>query len=425
MKKLTILILLMTLLVPTTVMSTMAPAGEKDYKNLEIFTDVLALIQSSYVEEADSQDLLYGAIRGMLETLDPHSSFLTPDMYEDMKADTHGEFGGLGIEIAIKDRALIVVAPIEDTPADRAGIKSGDRIIRINDLPTDTLEVMNAVRLMRGPKGETVTLQIERQGEKKPLTFAIVRDLIQLESVKSRLIDDRYAYVRVSQFQDRTASDFSDHLQQLRESIEQPLAGLVLDLRNNPGGLLDQAVAVSDLFLKEGLIVYTEGRDPDAQLKFSASAAETESDYPLVVLINGGSASASEIVAGALQDHKRAIILGEQSFGKGSVQTIVPLGDDSGLRLTTARYFTPSGRSIQARGITPDVVVPQSISPHPKFDQQMREADLENHIKAVPGKNSSGDQDIDPSIAEKNDYQLKWALELLKGYAILHQTSVR
>jgi carboxyl-terminal processing protease len=425
MKNLTILILLVALLVPTTVLSSVAPTSEKDYKNLEIFTDVLALIQSSYVENADSQELLYGAIRGMLKTLDPHSSFLTPEMFEDMQADTHGEFGGLGIEIAIKDRDLIVVAPIEDTPADRAGIKAGDRIIQINDLSTDTLEVMNAVRLMRGPKGETVTLQIERQGEKAPLTFAIVRDLIQLESVKSHLIDDRYAYVRVSQFQDRTASDFSDQLQQLRESIEQPLAGLILDLRNNPGGLLDQAVAVSDLFLKEGLIVYTEGRDPDAQLKFSASSAETEADYPLVVLINGGSASASEIVAGALQDHKRAIILGEQSFGKGSVQTIVPLGDDSGLRLTTARYFTPSGRSIQARGITPDVVVSQLISPHPEIDQQMREEDLANHIKAAPGDNSSRSFVLKTPPSEKDDYQLKWALELLKGYDILQQTHVR
>lgn len=423
MKKLLLLILLVAL--PTAVMSSVAPANEDEYRNLEVFTDVLALIQSSYVEGADNQDLIYGAIKGMLDTLDPHSSFLTPDMFEDMQADTHGEFGGLGIEIAIKDRALIVVAPIEDTPADRAGIKAGDRIVRINDLPTDTLEVMNAVRLMRGPKGETVTLQIERQGEKNLLTFAIVRDLIQLESVKSRLIDERFAYVRVSQFQDRTASDFHEQLQQLRKVSGQPLSGVILDLRNNPGGLLDQAVAVSDLFLKEGLIVYTEGRDSDAQLKFSASAAETEPDYPMVVIINGGSASASEIVAGALQDHKRAIILGEQSFGKGSVQTIVPLGDDSGLRLTTARYFTPSGRSIQARGITPDVIVSPSISPHPQLDQQMREEDLENHIEAAPGRGAAGTQAFQDSTTDKIDYQLKWALDLLKGYDILRQSNVR
>jgi len=425
MKKLITLILLVTLMMPTTVFSAEASTNENDYKNLEIFTDVLALIQSSYVEEADSQELLYGAIRGMLKTLDPHSSFLTPEMFEDMQADTHGEFGGLGIEIAIKNRSLIVVAPIEDTPADRAGIKAGDRIIRINDLSTDTLEVMNAVRLMRGPKGETVTLQVERQGEKSPLTFAIVRDLIQLKSVKSRLIDDRYAYIRVSQFQDRTASDFADQLRQLRESIEQPLSGLILDLRNNPGGLLDQAVAVSDLFLQDGLIVYTEGRDPDAQLEFSATAAETEANYPLVVLINGGSASASEIVAGALQDHKRAIILGEQSFGKGSVQTIVPLGDDSGLRLTTARYFTPSGRSIQARGITPDVVVPQFLTPPPQIDQQMREEDLDNHFQAIPDDSSSDEFVFEKPVAEKDDYQLKWALDLLKGYDVLRQAGAR
>lgn len=397
----------------------LASADEDDYRNLEIFTDVLTLIQSSYVEEIETQDLIYGAIRGMLEPLDPHSSFLTPEMYEDLQNDTHGEFFGLGIEIALKDKSLVVVAPIADTPACRAGVKAGDRIIAINDQLTETLEMMSAVRLMRGPAGETVTLKIERQGENKPLIFRIVRDLIQLESVKSRLIDKRYGYLRVSQFQDRTTDDFRDQLQGLHEMTGSSLAGLIVDLRNNPGGLLEQAVSLSDLFLSEGLIVYTEGRYVDAQLEFSATVASTELNYPVVVLINGGSASASEIVAGALQDHKRAVILGEQSFGKGSVQTIIPLGDDSGLRLTTARYFTPLGRSIQVSGITPDVVVPSLSTAQPTTDLQLREGDLENHIDGrLDSKIVAGAEHLNE---KQEDNQLQMAVQLLKGYDLLRK----
>lgn len=392
---------------------------EEDYKNLEIFTDVLALIQKSYVENVNSHELIYGAIRGMLGTLDPHSSFLTPDMYEDMQADTHGEFGGLGIEITVKDHALIVVTPIEDTPAYSAGIKAGDQIVKINGQLTQDLEIMQAVRLMRGPKGEPVTLAIERQGEKELLLFTVVRDIIQLQSVKSRLLEEHYGYVRVSQFQGRTGSDLQDHLKKLQQENSVTLKGVILDLRNNPGGLLDQAVAVADLFLDEGLIVYTEGRDPEAQLKFAAKPADREPNYPLVVLINGGSASAAEIVAGALQDHGRAIIIGEQSFGKGSVQTIIPLGDDSGLRLTTARYFTPSGRSIQARGITPDIIVPQLTLPQADEEQQLREKDLEHHFKAQPETNINTVNKKEQSLEVQEDYQLKRALELLKGFEIL------
>lgn len=392
---------------------------EEDYKNLEIFTDVLALIQRSYVEKVDSHELIYGAIRGMLATLDPHSSFLTPDMYEDMQADTHGEFGGLGIEITVKDHALIVVTPIEDTPAYSAGIKAGDQIVKINGQLTQDLEITQAVKLMRGPKGESVTLAIKRQGEKDLLTFTIVRDIIQLQSVKSRLLENHYGYVRVSQFQGRTGSDLQDQLKKLQQENSAMLKGVILDLRNNPGGLLDQAVAVADLFLADGLIVYTEGRDPEAQLKFTANPVDTEPDYPLVVLINGGSASAAEIVAGALQDHGRAIIMGEQSFGKGSVQTIIPLGDDSGLRLTTARYFTPSGRSIQARGITPDIIVPQLNLPQVDEAQQLREKDLQHHFKALPESDARpGDKNKQDSEVT-DDYQLKRALELLKGFEIL------
>lgn len=414
-------VFLLIFICPLGVLSAEQDSSEKDYRNLELFTDVFALIQSSYVEEADSQELIYGAVRGMLETLDPHSSFMTPEMYEDMQADTHGEFGGLGIEIAIKDRDLMVVAPIEGTPADRAGIKAGDRIVRINDQTTDTLEIMSAVRLMRGPVGEAVDLEIAREGEVDLLPFTIVRDLIQIESIKSRMLDEGFGYVRISQFQERTGSDLRDHLAQLQVAEDKPLAGLILDLRNNPGGLLDQAVSVSDLFLDDGLIVYTKGRDPEAQLEFRATAADKGPDCPLVVLINGGSASASEIVAGALQDHGRAVIVGEQSFGKGSVQTIVPLGDDSGLRLTTSRYFTPSGRSIQARGIAPDISVVQVGDPHPEMTRMMREKDLENHIEAAPdaGKKTTAEGTKAASLVE--DLQLQRAVELLQSYSILRQ----
>lgn len=418
MRKLITLIILLLLYSPSMVLCSAVPEREEDYQSLELFTDVLTLIQNSYVEETDTRELIYGAVRGMLETLDPHSSFMTPEMYEDMQADTHGEFGGLGIEIAIKDRMLMVVAPIEGTPADRAGIKAGDRIVSIDDQTTDTLEVMNAVRLMRGPVGEPVTLEIERQGEPELLRFMIVRDLIHIESVKSRLIDERFAYVRLSQFQERTGSDLRDHLERLREEADRPLAGTIIDLRNNPGGLLDQAVAVSDLFLAQGVIVYTEGRDPDAQLNFSATEKGTEPDYPLVVMINGGSASASEIVAGALQDHGRAIIVGERSFGKGSVQTIVPLGDDSGLRLTTSRYFTPSGRSIQARGIAPDIAVVQSARQHPETIRMMREKDLENHIEAAPGATGGNQEKAADGQIDNDDTQLQRAVELLKSYEL-------
>jgi len=398
---------------------------EDDYKNLEIFTDVLSLVRSSYVEDIDMDELVYGAIRGMLNTLDPHSSFLTPEMYEEMQADTHGEFGGLGIEITIKDDALIIVSPIEDTPAYAAGVQAGDRIIKINGKPTRDIEIMEAVRMMRGPKGEAITISIQRSGVSDLLDFTIIRDIIQIQSVKSHLLQGHYGYVRVSQFQDRTGSDLKEHLTVLRRDNADQLKGMILDLRNNPGGLLDQAVAVADLFLSDGLIVYTEGRESEAQLTFSAQSVDTEPEYPLIVLINGGSASAAEIVAGALQDHNRAIILGEQSFGKGSVQTIIPLDDNSGLRLTTARYFTPSGRSIQARGITPDIVVPRLfIQQQKKLGMTIREEDLANHFQSLAEKTSGKKKDGSTELTqeEQGDNQLLRALDLLKGIDILKRS---
>jgi len=409
------------------VFSDYACANEKDdYNNLEIFTDVLSLIRSSYVEDVDMDKLIYGAVRGMLNTLDPHSSFLTPEMYEEMQADTHGEFGGLGIEITVKDGNLIIVSPIEDTPADAAGIQAGDQIIKINGKATRDIEIMEAVRMMRGPKGEGITISIQRSGVPELLDFTIIRDLIQVQSVKSKLLQSHYGYVRVSQFQDRTGKDLKEHLLRLRRENGDQLQGMILDLRNNPGGLLDQAVAVSDLFLSSGLIVYTEGRESEAQMTFSAQQVGTEPDYPLVVLINGGSASAAEIVAGALQDRSRAIILGEQSFGKGSVQTIIPLDDKSGLRLTTARYFTPSGRSIQARGISPDIFVSQLKLQHlDKTVPALREEDLENHFQPLTEQQREQNKNMpEGSVAkEKEDTQLQRAIDLLKGVNILKHSN--
>ncbi|NOQ51944.1 MAG: PDZ domain-containing protein [Desulfuromonadaceae bacterium] len=407
------------------VFSGVATADDKEnYQSLELFTDVLSIIRKSYVEEVDLTELVYGAIRGMLVTLDPHSGFLTPEMYRDMQDDTHGEFGGLGIEITMKDGVLVVVSPIEDTPADKAGIMAGDQIVKIEEHFTKDLEMMEAVRLLRGPKGEAVTLSIIREGFLAPKDFTIVRGIIQLQSVKSRLLDDGYGYVRLSQFQVRTGSDLQNHLQQLKKENAAELKGLILDLRNNPGGLLDQAVAVADRFLAKGLIVYTEGREVGSQLKFSAQSQETEPDYPLIVLINGGSASASEIVAGALHDHDRALLLGEPSFGKGSVQSLIPLGDDSGLRLTTARYFTPSGISIQARGIIPDIVVPQRDISGQEAGPQMREKDLTHHFQPLqksPPVEGGPEQKSRLSEKDKADYQLMRALDLLKGFEIINR----
>ncbi|MCF6266190.1 MAG: S41 family peptidase [Desulfuromusa sp.] len=414
-------VLLVFCLVSTFFSGDLFAGEEDDYKNLEIFTDVLSLIRSSYVENVDMDTLIYGAIRGMLSTLDPHSSFLTPEMYKEMQADTHGEFGGLGIEITVKAGELIVVSPIEDSPAYAAGVKPGDKIVKIDGKPTRDIDFMEAVRMLRGSKGEAITISIQRADEAKLRDLTIIRDIIHIQSVKSKFLQGHFGYVRVSQFQDRTGHDLKEHLQLLRHDNGDQLHGMILDLRNNPGGLLDQAVAVSDLFLREGLIVYTEGREAEAQLSFSAQSVGTEPDYPLIVLINGGSASAAEIVAGALQDHQRAIILGEQSFGKGSVQTVIPLDDHSGLRLTTARYFTPSGRSIQARGISPDIVVVQTDAvPQKKTETPLREQDLVNHFQSPTKKSAVSKRGKLQGLtrAEQGDIQLLRALDLLKAISL-------
>lgn len=395
-------------------------SAASDYQDLQLFTDVLTIVKRSYVEEVSMKDLIYGAIEGMLASLDPHSGFMPPEIYKEMKVDTRGEFGGLGIEISLRDDVLTVVSPIEDTPASRAGLQTGDHILKIDDQYTKGMEIMEAVQLMRGVPGTSVTLTIMRAAFEKPQTFTMEREVIKVKSVKSKTLEDGFGYVRLTQFQERSADDLSSALDKLREDNGGTLQGLVLDLRNNPGGLLDQAVDVADRFLSQGLIVYTLGRSDDAKMEFSAKRSGTEPEYPIVVLINGGSASASEIVAGALQDHGRAVIMGLQSFGKGSVQTIIPLSDESGLRLTTARYYTPNGTSIQARGIVPDVEVLQSEIKEVKDFDPFREKDLKNHFDSE-GK---GDQAVKPEASQldeesRNDFQLMRALDLLKGWKIL------
>lgn len=411
------------------------------YESIELFTNVMAIVKKSYVEEVDSKKLIYGAINGMLASLDPHSSFMPPETYKEMKIETKGSFGGLGIEISIKDSILTVISPIEDTPAYKAGIKSGDQILKIDDKFTKDLNINDAVKRMRGQKGSAVVLTIMRESFEKPKEFKIVRDVIQIRSVRFRMLDNGYGYIKINQFQEKTDEDLHKALNELQDDRKKPFSGLVLDLRNDPGGLLDQAVKVADHFIENGLIVYTEGREKDSKMQFSATKGDKEPHYPIVVLINSGSASASEIVAGALQDHKRAVIMGTQSFGKGSVQTIIPLSDESGLRLTTARYFTPKGRSIQAKGITPDITVERLELPKEadkKDTLHLREKDLENHFESEElNKKKDGKQDVKfndkkekenaaslkPEDNLKNDYQVMRALDLLKGWDILNKIS--
>lgn len=343
--------------------ASIGPAAAAGYKKLDIFARVLSYVENNYVDPVDEEELVYDAIRGLLSNLDSHTLFLTPEEYREMQADTSGEFGGLGIEIASRDGGLVVVAPIDDTPAARAGIEPGDKLLAIDGESTEGLGVASAVRKLRGPPGSRVTLRIFREGFAEPRDLVLLRDRVRVVSVESRLEPGGVGYVRVKSFQDRTDLQLGRALETLREEHGGPLKGLVLDLRNNPGGLLDQAVRVADRFLRDGVIVTTRGRGPGQREEERAHPAGTEEEYPLVVLVNGGSASASEIVAGALQDHRRGLLLGTKTFGKGSVQTVIDLEDGSGLKLTVARYLTPSGRSIHEKGIDPDVVVEEDRGP--------------------------------------------------------------
>jgi carboxyl-terminal processing protease len=357
-----------------------AALSSDPYAGLESFTSVLAVVQRNYVEEVATQKLVDGAINGMLNALDPHSSYLTPESYKELQVDTEGSFGGLGIEITLRDGLLTVVAPIEDTPAYRAGVKAGDQIIKIQSELTKDMGLVDAVKKMRGPKGSKITIAVRREGVPRLLDFTLTREVIKVQSVKAKSLEKGYGYVRLTQFQDRSGADLEAALQKLTQD-NGSLAGLVLDLRNDPGGLLSQAVRVSDLFLDSGLVVYTEGRlDNQKQKYFAHPGGQTE--IPLVVLVNGGSASASEIVAGALQDHGRAVIVGTKTFGKGSVQTILPMENGAALRLTTAMYFTPSGRSIQVTGITPDITVENMTAEQiaAREQREIREENLRGHF---------------------------------------------
>ena len=392
---------------------------------LRTFTEVFSRIKSDYVVPVDDKKLLQDAVQGMLAGLDPHSSYLDPEGFKEIRVGTEGEFGGLGIEVTMEDGFVKVVSPIEDTPAAKAGIKTGDLIIRLDEKAVKGMSLNDAVKLMRGKPGSDITLTVVREGSPKPLKFTLTRSIIKVQSVKTRMLEDGFGYARVAQFQANTGDSLKDALTKLKLQNKGDLKGMVLDLRNNPGGVLNAAVAVSDAFLTKGLIVYTEGRVPDAQLKFNATPADVLNGAPLVVLVNGGSASASEIVAGALQDQKRAIIMGTKTFGKGSVQTIIPMSNGAALKITTARYYTPSGRSIQALGIIPDVVTEEAkITKRDKdSDDMLKEADLAGHLEhkdaIVPKKPQKGVK----LETGGEDYQLQEALNLLKGITIFKTQS--
>jgi len=430
------------------------PGSQLPIDELRTFAEVYGKIKSDYVESVDDKKLINEAITGMLSGLDPHSAFLDVEGFKDLQAGTQGEFGGLGIEVGMEDGLVKVVTPIEDSPAFRAGIKTGDLIMQLDETLVKGMTLNDAVKRMRGKPNTSIKLTVLRKGENKPLYFTLVRDVIKTQSVKYKLSEPNYPYIRISQFQEHTGEDLAKAIQKLRELNKGPFKGMVLDLRNNPGGLLNAAVGVSAAFIpKDALVVYTEGRAPDAKMQLTANAENyvrggDKADYlkglpedlkslPLVVLINGGSASASEIVSGALQDHKRAVIMGTQSFGKGSVQTILPMNNGTAIKLTTARYFTPNGRSIQAKGIVPDIVVEDPSNPS-DASLNVREADLSRHLTnpkdaeapakteaakpatAAPAKDEKSFADKQPFEAgTRSDYQFTQALNLLKGIEIL------
>ncbi|HEX7972456.1 MAG TPA: S41 family peptidase [Thiobacillus sp.] len=427
-------------------------------EELRAFTDVFARIKSDYVEPVDDKKLITAAINGMLTGLDPHSTYLDAEGFKDLQVGTQGEFGGLGIEVGMEDGFVKVVSPIEDTPAFKAGVKPGDLIVKLDDAPVKGMTLNDAVKRMRGKPGAPIKLTLVRKGVDKPIVLTLTRAVIKIRSVKSKLLENGYGYVRVTQFQEHTGELLSEALHKLYTDNKAPLKGLILDLRNDPGGLLNGAVAVTAAFVKpDSLVVYTEGRTEDAKMRLTASRENylrpMQTDYlkslpegvkqvPIVVLVNGGSASASEIVAGALQDQKRAIIMGTRTFGKGSVQTILPIGNGTAIKLTTARYFTPNGRSIQAKGIEPDIAVEDPAMPADDEGLNIREADLDHHLSNPNGGDStpvdkpsnsikaplSSDQPgkdkklapLEPGeIVSKNDFQVNQALNLLKGLQIL------
>ncbi len=398
--------------------------GENNFEALKRFSQVLDIVESHYVQDIPRSALIEDAIKGMLEQLDPHSTYLNKDDFRDIQISTSGEFTGIGIEISLENGRLTVISPIEDTPAYKAGLKSGDTLLEIDGQSTQDISLTEAVKRIRGPKGSTVKLVILHKGSNKPETVPIVRGTIPIHSVKTQELEPGYLYVRLTRFNENTTRDLQDKLKEYRSKHE--IKGLVLDLRNNPGGLLDQAVTVADTFLSDGLVVYIQGRDASQRKDFPASRSGDDVAAPMVTLINPGSASASEIVAGALQDHKRALLVGERTFGKGSVQTVIPLSDGTGIKLTTALYYTPNGRSIQAQGILPDLEVPFVLPDTGDQDADgrftLREQDLSRHLENNGGnkaKDGGANKEVQDMMAQDN--QLRLGLELVKKLPVIRQ----
>ncbi len=404
-------------------------ANENTYKSLKLFTDVLEELEKNYVDDVDAQELIHNAIKGMVGNLDPHSSFMPPEAFDELQDDTKGEFSGIGIVITMKDSILTVVSPIEGTPAYNAGIQAGDIIIRIDEKTTKDMALWEAVNLMRGPRYKTVLITVIRDNEPAPIKFSLKRDMIPMKSARSVILKPGYGYLRITNFRMSTLDDIKTQLKKL-ESQDKGLKGLVMDLRDNPGGLLDQAVKISDLFLSKGDIVSIKGRRKENTQVFKAYASDEDRSYPIVVLINGGSASASEILAGALQDHSRALILGTTSFGKGSVQTVHPLKEKFGIKYTIARYYTPKGRSIQGKGIIPDIEVEYEILEKKEkkissFDRMIKEKDLKNSLKpentkkpVTPKKQTRKHQRLLDTDQLQHDAQVKRALDILISYGV-------
>lgn len=417
--KLTVLVLAIAL-VGIVIGRLSAVSASSDYEELRVFAEALNMVKKHYVDEVKTKDLITGALKGMLNSLDPHSGYMTPEAYKDLQVETKGEFGGLGIQIGMKDNILTVIAPIEDTPAFRAGIKAGDKILKIDNESTRDMTIHDAVSKMRGPKGTKVTIHIFREGWKDTQPFTITREIIKIKSVKPKMLEDGIAYIKLTQFQEGTSKDLAQALEKLSK---EGMKSLILDLRNDPGGLLNSAVDVTDQFLPKGkLVVYIKGRKGEKIEYFTEGRSKAYTDIPMVVLVNQGSASASEIVAGALKDWNRAIIIGTQTFGKGSVQSVVPLSNGAGLRLTTAKYYTPKGTSIQGVGITPDIVV-KIESKTAKAHPVTREKDLERHLKNEQIKEQPKD---DPEQAvlevdEKEDTQLQRAIDTIKAWKVFEK----
>lgn len=411
-----------------------AQSGDQDeiFRQLKVFADVFERVRAEYVEQVSDEQLVEAAIQGMLSDLDPHSSYLDADSFQDMQVQTRGEFGGLGIEVTMENGLVKVVSPIDDTPAFRAGVEAGDLITHIDGEPVVGLDLSEAVDMMRGPVGTTISITV-RRGEEEPFDISIERDIITVQSVRSRLEGD-IGYVRITAFNEQTMPGLEEAVAAFKEELDDGLGGLVLDLRNNPGGLLDQAVGVSDAFLERGEIVSTRGRYEEDSSRYNARNGDLIEGLPIVVLINGGSASASEIVAGALQDHRRAIVMGTKSFGKGSVQTIMPLGSAGAMRLTTARYYTPSGRSIQAKGIEPDILVERARLEAIEGPSRRTEAELRGHLEGDDEGQTEAPATGEPAVDEEaaveasdlaaEDYQLARALDLLRGLVLFNQRAV-